>query len=101
MTAPPEVFDEVELPPRQPSVTTMAVAATDPPPRMDHHDRSKIRTAAYRALKVYPGPIGDLISRELLAHEELGYMAPNGLSARLINAVLNTPLPVPNQGLAA
>lgn len=41
--------------------------------RMDQLDRMRIRAAAFRATRVYPGPVGDLICRELMTWEELGW----------------------------
>jgi hypothetical protein len=40
---------------------------------MDHHDRSRLRAGAFKATKVYPGPVGELICSELLAYDEFGY----------------------------
>jgi hypothetical protein len=40
---------------------------------VDHHERLRVRAAAYRAARVYPGAIGDLVHRELLAWDEFGY----------------------------
>lgn len=34
--------------------------------RMDHHEKARLRAAAFRATRVYPGPIGELLSRELV-----------------------------------
>ena len=45
---------------------------TDPQP-MDHHEKMRIRAAAFRATRIYPGPVGELISRELLGWEDFGY----------------------------
>lgn len=42
-------------------------------PAMDHHERTRLRAAALRATRVYPGPVGELLSRELLSWEEFGY----------------------------
>lgn len=36
-------------------------------------DRVRIREAAARAAQVYPGPVGELLSRELLSWEQFGY----------------------------
>jgi hypothetical protein len=40
--------------------------------RMDHFDRQRLRAAAFKATRVYPGPVGDLICRELMTWEEIG-----------------------------
>lgn len=34
-------------------------------PAMNHHERMRLRTAALRATQVYPGPVGELLSREV------------------------------------
>jgi hypothetical protein len=46
---------------------------TATPTPMDHHERSRVRRAAWLGTKLYPGPVGELIGRELLGWEELGY----------------------------
>lgn len=46
---------------------------TDPPARMDSAEKTRLRAAAYRAQKLYPGPVGDLLSMEILTWEEFGY----------------------------
>jgi hypothetical protein len=40
-------------------------------------ERSTYRAAAVRAEKLYPGPIGKLISRELIALDEFGWRLSN------------------------
>jgi hypothetical protein len=41
--------------------------------RSEAMDRALIREAAVRAGQVYPGPVGELLSRELLSWEQFGY----------------------------
>jgi hypothetical protein len=49
----------------------------------------RMRAAAFRATRVYPGPVGELISRELLAWEEFGYrLGGNRLVGELMDHVL-------------
>jgi hypothetical protein len=36
-------------------------------------ERRRLRFAAARAQSVYPGPVGELISRELVSWEQFGY----------------------------
>lgn len=55
------------------AVTVVGGAAGAPPAVMDHHERMRMRAAAFRAKKLYPGPVGELISRELLAWEDFGF----------------------------
>jgi hypothetical protein len=41
--------------------------------RMPGPEKSRWRSAAVRARSVYPGPVGDLVARELLVVEEFGW----------------------------
>jgi len=55
-----------------------AMAPIDPAPAvkletMTHPERTRLRTAAFRATRVYPGPVGELISIELQSWGEFGY----------------------------
>ncbi|GAA4875527.1 hypothetical protein [Actinomycetospora straminea] len=55
------------------------------------HERSRFRAAAWHARRIYPGPLGELVSRELSAYAEFGYRLSNdGLIPRLATAVLAT-----------
>jgi len=59
------------------------------PTPMDHQEKMRIRAAAYRATRLYPGAVGELISRELLTWEEFGYrLGSSQLIMRLVNEVL-------------
>jgi hypothetical protein len=53
-------------------VTTLDIP-TAAPVVMDPHERSRVRRAAWLGTKLYPGPVGELIGRELMGWEELGY----------------------------
>lgn len=60
---------------------------------MDHHEKMRLRAAAFRATRLYPGPVGEMISRELLSWEEFGYRLGGAqLVMRLVDHVLKTPL---------
>jgi hypothetical protein len=60
---------------------------------MDHHEKMRLRAAAFRATRLYPGPVGELIQRELLTWEEFGYrLGGNQLVMRLVDVILKTPL---------
>ena len=60
---------------------------------MDFHEKMRLRAAAHRATRLYPGPVGELVSRELLTWEEFGYRLGGGqLIMRLVDHVLTTPL---------
>ena len=57
------------------------------PVPMDHHEKMRLRAAAY------PGPVGEVLSRELLTWEEFGYrLGGSQLVMRLVDHVLKTPL---------
>ena len=61
-------------------------------PAMDHGERMRIRAAALRATQVYPGPVGELLSRELLSWEEFGYrLGSRNMITGIVDAVLNAP----------
>jgi hypothetical protein len=60
---------------------------------MDHQDKMRLRAAAFRATRLYPGPVGELLARELLSWEEFGYrFGGNQLVTRLVEHVLAAPL---------
>jgi len=63
------------------------------PVPMDHHEKMRLRAAAFRVTRLYPGPVGELLSRELLTGEEFGYrLGGSQLIMRLVDDVLKTPL---------
>ncbi len=69
------------------------------PAKMDHHEKMRLRAAAFRVTRLYPGPVGELLSRELLTWEEFGYRLGGGqLVMRLVDDVLEAP--IPQQGAA-
>ena len=62
------------------------------PAPMDHHEKMRMRAAAFRATRLYPGPVGDLVSRELLSWEDFGYrLGGNRLVMDLVDHVLKNP----------
>ena len=64
------------------------------PVPMDHHEKMRLRAAAFRVTRLHPGPVGELVSRELLAWEEFGYrLGGDQLVMRLVDHVLTTPIP--------
>ena len=71
---------------------TAEVSGMSPVP-MDHHEKMRLRAAAFRVTRLYPGPVGELLSRELLTWEEFGYRLGGGqLVMRLVDHVLKAPL---------
>lgn len=69
-------------------------AAADAPSLLSH-ERSRCRAAAGHALRVHPGPLGELVHRELTAYADFGHRFGDGLVPRLVAAVLATPSPGP------
>jgi hypothetical protein len=69
---------------------------TNPRPTtvMEQHERSRIRAAARHARRVYPGPVGELLHRELNAYADFGVrFSGDGLIPQLAAHVLRLPLP--------
>jgi hypothetical protein len=63
------------------------------PVPMDHHEKMRLRAAAFRVTRLYPGPVGELLSRELLTWEEFGYrLGGQQLVMRIVDHVLTTPI---------
>ena len=61
--------------------------------RMAFHEKSRYRAAAFRAARLYPGPVGELIAREIIAWEEFGYVLhKGGLIEQVVDLMLNMPL---------
>ncbi|HEY1967509.1 MAG TPA: hypothetical protein VGH89_06155 [Pseudonocardia sp.] len=59
---------------------------------MSHEERARLRAAALRAKRVYPGPVGELLSRELLSWEEFGYrLGSRTMIMGIVDEVLNRP----------
>lgn len=77
----------------EPPPAGVSVAPTAPPPRLDHHEKMKVRAAAFRATRIYPGAVGELLARELLSLEEFGFrFDKHGLTARLVDEIMKAPL---------
>jgi hypothetical protein len=56
---------------------------------LQFRESARLRAAALHARRVYPGPLGELVSRELSAYADFGYRLSNdGLIPRLATAVL-------------
>ncbi|ANY07353.1 hypothetical protein AFB00_14845 [Pseudonocardia sp. HH130630-07] len=59
---------------------------------MEHHEKTRMRAAAFRATRLYPGPVGELVSREILSWEEFGYrLGGDRMIAELVDHVLRAP----------
>ncbi|MQA12775.1 MAG: hypothetical protein GEV09_00995 [Pseudonocardiaceae bacterium] len=58
------------------------------------HVRSRFRAAAYRAKQIYPGAVGELLSREIMSWEEFGYrLGGEALMSQVVTDVLDRPVP--------
>lgn len=63
------------------------------PPQMAPHEKSRLRAAAFRATRLYPGPVGELLSLELMTWDEFGYrLGGHQLMWRLVDHIIKTPL---------
>jgi hypothetical protein len=55
---------------------------------MEPHEKARYRAAALLGRRIYPGPLGELVHRELTAYAEFGYrFSDNGLIPRLAAAI--------------
>lgn len=67
---------------------------TDMPEPMAFPEKQRTRAAAFRATKAYPGPVGELIARELMSWDEFGYrLGSHALVSRLVDHVLEVAPP--------
>jgi hypothetical protein len=58
------------------------------------HERSRVRAAALHARRIYPGGLGELAYRELVAYADFGYrFAADALIPRLVAEILATVAP--------
>lgn len=78
------------IPSRSATIDPRLVAGSDAaPPDLERHELGRLRAAATHACRVFPGPVGELLARELLAHAELGYrFGADALLPRLAREVL-------------
>ncbi|HVL85514.1 MAG TPA: hypothetical protein VM367_14690 [Pseudonocardia sp.] len=81
------------------AVSDVAHLVLPPPPSqgdvgpVEMLDRGVYRAAAGRALRVLPGPLGQLVARELIAYADFGYrFRVDALVPRLAAHVLALPL---------
>lgn len=91
LTAEAIAREKAAIPTPEPVYTVPPPMAPGPPWPMDHHDKMRLRAAAFRAARLYPGPAGEVLSRELLTWEEFGYRLSNGGSVmRLVDHIMKT-----------
>lgn len=56
---------------------------------MDHHEKMRLRNASFRATHKYPGPVGKLLAKEIMAWEEFGYrLGGHKLIMEIVNEIL-------------
>jgi len=67
------------------------ITADVPPERMNLPERSRAKAAAGRARRLYPGPPGEVLAREIEAWEDTGWRLGHGLVAQLINHIFEQP----------
>ncbi|MGE3285219.1 MAG: hypothetical protein AB7J32_03825 [Pseudonocardia sp.] len=68
-----------------------AAGGADP---LQRHESSRLRAAAAHARRVYPGAVGEVLARELVAYADFGYRgADDALIPRLARQVLAMPSP--------
>lgn len=68
--------------------------ARDPATPMELHEKSRLRAAAFRAKRRYPGPVGEVLSREILDWHEFGFRVSNGgLIMQLVEHIMKEPTP--------
>jgi hypothetical protein len=62
--------------------------------RFEHHERQRLRTAAFRAQRVYPGPVGELLYAEIMAWEEFGWrLGSKKQMMTLVDHIMKTSMP--------
>jgi hypothetical protein len=83
----------------EPSACFDAAATAEP---LQRHECSRLRAAAAHARRVYPGPVGEVLARELVAYADFGYRGgDDALIPRLARQVLAIPSPPVTRGDAA
>lgn len=69
----------------------MTTAAVDTMAPLAHDQRVRMRAAAFRAKRVYPGVVGEVLAGELEAFEEFGFrLAGWGTIMRLTDHILRS-----------
>lgn len=74
-----------------PTPTVDPTTATAPPAKLDLHESSRINAAASAALRLFPGPIGETLHREIDFYRACGVRTDqSGLLPRLIDHLLTS-----------
>lgn len=67
-----------------------STAPSNAPDLMNRDEKMRVRAAAFRATRLYPGPVGELVSRELMTWEEFGYrLGGEQLVYRLVDHIMS------------
>jgi hypothetical protein len=91
----------------QPALTVVGDApATTLGMRLHYKECANVRTAALKARRLWPGPVGELVFRELTAYANFGFrFERTGLTEQLLQHVLDAELdpnpPAPAAAAAA
>lgn len=68
--------------------------ATEPPAGLDLHEKARVSAAAAKAKRDYPGPVGEVLHRELEAYAQFGWRTEqSGLMPRLVAEVMKPETP--------
>lgn len=60
--------------------------------RMSCETKARFRVAAHHAKRAYPGPVGELLAREILSWEQWGHrLGGDGLMTQVVDEVLSKP----------
>jgi hypothetical protein len=90
MSAPAPVGAALLRPLPEHPVTAITAPVAGRPP--DPETGSAITRAALRACTIYPGPVGRLVCRELMAWADFGHrLGGDGLVAQLVREILAEP----------
>ena len=79
--------------------TSTAPRSSSELPRLAAHEQNRYGAAAECALRLYPGPVGELIHRELIAYGRFGRcFAKDALIPDLMRQIMTPPDPSPDEG---
>lgn len=67
--------------------------AETPPPRIEAHERRRIMAAQTHAKRIYPGVVGEILSDEIAATLDMGWMNHGTRIARLVEHLMTAALP--------
>jgi hypothetical protein len=59
-------------------------------PRQTSAQWARIHAAARQARQIYPGPVGEMVARELVSYAELGWLVPHGMVEKVTRHIEET-----------